>query len=196
MNVAAGWRVLRLSILCVALPLALGSACYAPEGLNCTVSCSADTDCISGQACTSDHFCAATEIATCAGRTASDAGTGSQPDAARQAPGVDARPAVDAMPRPADAMPPMPDAMPPPPQFQLTVIISGGGSVRTNVGAECDRGTCTYSVAAGTAVTLTAVNHGKNVFQRWQGAPCMGQPASCQLTITAATTASAVFDHH
>lgn len=45
--------------------LALG-ACYAPEVRDCTVTCSASTDCADDQVCGSDKYCAAPEVSgTC-----------------------------------------------------------------------------------------------------------------------------------
>ncbi len=41
---------------------ALASACYSPDALDCTVTCSAPTDCIDGQVCGTDHFCASPEM--------------------------------------------------------------------------------------------------------------------------------------
>jgi hypothetical protein len=59
--------------------LLLGSAllasCYAPELRDCTVTCSASTDCGDDQVCGGDGFCAAPDVAgTCTG-TDSDAAT-------------------------------------------------------------------------------------------------------------------------
>jgi hypothetical protein len=42
------------------------SGCYAPDVVDCTVTCTEPTDCADGQACTANGFCA-TEGATCMG---------------------------------------------------------------------------------------------------------------------------------
>lgn len=82
------------------------------------------------------------------------------------------------------------------PAVQLNVIISGHGSVRVSVGSDCGQGTCSYHVPQHTVVTLVAVDHGNNVFQQWQGAPCAGQGQTCQFAATGTTmTASVLFDH-
>lgn len=183
--------------------VALLAACYSPDAHDCTLACNADSDCISSQACTSDHLCASPSIATCAERTVSDAGTASSlPDAKTHPRPLDAQPDGGTHAPPPDASLPPPDARVPPPldagasTVQLKVIISGNGSVHVSVGADCSHGTCTYSLDEGSPVTLTAVNRGNHVFQAWQGAPCAGQGQTCQFTASApVTTASVVFDH-
>jgi hypothetical protein len=144
----------------VTLAIAI-AGCYAPVAPDCKLACTTDSDCISGQVCSSDHLCAGGDITSCANRTVSDGGT-------------------------------LADSGPPP--IALHVMITGGGSVSVSVGAECTSGTCTYDVAPNTAVTLTAVDHGNNVFQTW-GMACMGQDRTCQLTVTAPVKAAANFTH-
>jgi hypothetical protein len=45
------------------LGLVLLSACYDPDTVDCTITCSAADECAEGQVCDSDGFCAAPEIA-------------------------------------------------------------------------------------------------------------------------------------
>lgn len=124
-------------------------------------------------------MCAATGITSCAERAVSDSGTVADAGPADGSEPPDARP-IDAGT----------------PQVQVKVMIAGGGSVLASVGAECDSGTCTYSVDKDTQVTLTAVDHGANRFKEWGGA-CTGGNRTCQFTASASvTTASATFDHH
>lgn len=61
-----------MAILRAALVMAL-VGCYAPEAPDCRLACTADTDCISGQTCTTDHLCAA-NITTCGSQATTDAG--------------------------------------------------------------------------------------------------------------------------
>ena len=41
---------------------ALASACYAPDAIDCTVTCSSPSDCVNGQVCGTDHFCVSREV--------------------------------------------------------------------------------------------------------------------------------------
>jgi len=45
-------------LVCLAL-----AGCYSPEARDCTVSCTAATECINGQVCGKDHLCAAPSVA-------------------------------------------------------------------------------------------------------------------------------------
>ena len=82
------------------------------------------------------------------------------------------------------------------PGLEIDVMISGGGSVTVSAGSDCASGTCTYHVAPNTTVTVTAVDHGSNVFNAWSSAPCMGQGRTCQFTATTPVTkVSVTFDH-
>lgn len=58
----------------VALALVI-AGCYAPDAPDCTLACGSDSDCISGQVCSTDHLCAGGGISSCANRTVSDGGT-------------------------------------------------------------------------------------------------------------------------
>jgi hypothetical protein len=52
-----------LTVKASLLAIALVTGCYAPETLDCTVTCSAAGECASDQVCGSDGFCAAPEVA-------------------------------------------------------------------------------------------------------------------------------------
>ncbi|CAN5879057.1 hypothetical protein BH11MYX3_BH11MYX3_46260 [soil metagenome] len=61
------------------LILAILSGCYAPDVRDCTVTCSAATDCASGQVCGKDGFCAAEGVAGTCGPGGVDAGVDAAP---------------------------------------------------------------------------------------------------------------------
>jgi hypothetical protein len=76
----------------------------------------------------------------------------------------------------------------------LTVTKSGEGSgtVKSSVaGIDCGS-KCTSSFDFETTLTLTATPDAGAVFKEWTGA-CVGQDATCSLTITEATSTNAVF---
>lgn len=50
----------RASLLALSL---LAVACYEPEAIDCTVSCSGPDECADGQVCGADGFCAAPSVA-------------------------------------------------------------------------------------------------------------------------------------
>jgi phospholipase C len=80
---------------------------------------------------------------------------------------------------------------PPPPQnFQLTVAVTGTGSVTSSpAGINCPS-TCSASFASGTSVTLTATAGSGFQFGGYSGA-CSG--ASCQLVLSSNQSVSATF---
>jgi len=161
-------RLAGIAVTTVMAVLAVVVGCYSPEAPDCTLACTADSDCISSQACTTDHMCAATGIATCGNHETPDAGHVTGPDAGS-----------------GDSV-------------TLTIQVSGGGGVRTNDGDFCDgngdmMNTCVFHVLAGEAVMLTPVPHMQKQFDRWQGAPCMNQPQVCSLTADGPVTAQAKF---
>ncbi len=47
----------------LAVAAAVLAGCYAPDARDCTVSCGASSQCLSGQVCGSDGFCAAPQVA-------------------------------------------------------------------------------------------------------------------------------------
>src|SRR5207253_5889378 len=63
--------------------------------------------------------------------------------------------ATPSAPPPPPPPPPTPPPPPPPPSFQLTLTVTGAGTVTSNpAGINCGQ-TCTASFPSGTAVTLT-----------------------------------------
>jgi hypothetical protein len=141
--------------------IAVFVGCYSPEAPDCTLACTADTDCISGQACTTDHMCAATSITTCSNQETPDAGHVAGTDAGS---GSGSAATVT-----------------------VTIQVQGGGGVRTNDGDFCDgagdmMNTCMFQVVAGEPMMLTPVPHVLRQFDKWMGPPCMNQPLGCSLT--------------
>lgn len=156
---------------------ALAAGCYEPELRDCTIACSAETDCASGQVCGTDGMCAAPDVAgRCAERPAMiDAGV--IVDGAKPLP--DARP---------DATP-LPDA---PTQGKLTVNIEGRGRV-TVMGIGTCNDNCTYTVPLTTSLTAQADPLAEWRFEKWTQGPCAGQLATCNFSSTIAVTISAKF---
>jgi uncharacterized repeat protein (TIGR02543 family) len=75
----------------------------------------------------------------------------------------------------------------------LTVSVTGSGTVTsTPAGINCGSD-CTQSYTKGTTVMLTATPASGYVFDGWNGA-CIGQGATCNLTMDANKSASAVFE--
>lgn len=173
-----------------ALAAVVLAGCYDPALRDCTVTCHAAGDCASGQVCGTDGFCAAASVAgTC--RTRPDARETvdtrpGDPDAAVDAK-VDAR--VDAR---VDAAPP--DA----PGAQLHILITNKGKVvdsTSTITCLSPPGDCLFGAEPGTMITLTAVaSNPQHAFDQWTDANCMGQPATCTVTIVApVTTVNAKF---
>ena len=75
----------------------------------------------------------------------------------------------------------------------LSVKTAGGKGVVTSTpgGINCGK-ICTASVAAGTAVTLTATPEAGFTFVNWSGA-CTGNAATCTVTVNGSATAQANF---
>ena len=95
-------------------------------------------------------------------------------------------------PPPPPPPPPTPPPPPPPPSFQLTLTVTGAGTVTSNpAGINCGQ-TCTASFPSGTAVTLTEAPSNGQAFDSWSGA-CSGTATTCNVTITAATSVGAKF---
>ncbi|KQU73470.1 hypothetical protein ASE08_13435 [Rhizobacter sp. Root16D2] len=76
--------------------------------------------------------------------------------------------------------------------YTLTVVKQGSGSVASTGGSIACGSTCSASFNAGTAVTLTATPASGYTFSNWTGA-CTGTSSTCQLTMNAAGSATAVF---
>jgi hypothetical protein len=79
------------------------------------------------------------------------------------------------------------------PNPTLSVKTAGGKGVITSApgGINCGKN-CTASVAAGTAVTLTAAPEPGFTFVNWSGA-CTGNAATCTVTVNTSATAQANF---
>jgi hypothetical protein len=153
--------------------LAACAACYGPESPECVLACTSDTDCVSGQACTSDGFCAPSGTTQCV---------------QHQAP-------VDAAMVTADARD-MPDAGSGSGSGTTTVsvhvTVDGNGTVTASTGTACT-GDCTFAVAKDVPMTFTATpNSPHQHFDNWSGA-CAAQPALCHVTPTTAITVGAKF---
>ena len=74
----------------------------------------------------------------------------------------------------------------------VTVTLVGKGTVTgANNQINCGHA-CTTQVAAGTAVTLTALTPGNAVFGGWSG-DCTGLDPSCSFTVNRATNVTATF---
>jgi len=156
-----------VAILRTALVLAL-VGCYAPDAPDCTLACTADTDCISGQACTTDHLCAGTSVTTC----------GSQATTDGSVPGIDAGSGTT--------------------MVTLMIHVDKDGSVRDSNGDICDSPTnmpidCTFQVHSGDPLTITASPNLGKEFDKWMGPPCMGQLSMCHTTPTGNIMVSAQF---
>lgn len=82
-----------------------------------------------------------------------------------------------------------------PPMVVVTIQISGGGSVDATPGTACSSGTCQFEVPVSAAVTLTAVDHGNNVFDMWTTPACAGQDHVCHFAPAVSTTVGVKFVH-
>ncbi len=148
-------------------------ACYSPDAPDCALACTADTDCISGQACTTDHLCAASGITTCGAHAVTDGGAGATADAAE---GSGSGGTVT-----------------------LMIHVDKGGGVRLSTNQLCDTGIntmatdCMYDVPAGKQLTATAYAHIGFQFDKWDGMPCMGQGTTCTFTLTMMNMINAKF---
>ncbi|HEX7703019.1 MAG TPA: hypothetical protein VF403_19915 [Kofleriaceae bacterium] len=143
-------------------------SCYAPDAPDCTLACTANTDCISGQACTTDHLCAATNVTTCGVQATTDGSV----------PGSDAGSGTT--------------------MVTLMIHIGKDGSVRDSNNDICDSPTntpldCTFQVHSGDPLTITAIPDPTKQFDKWMGAPCMGQLAICHTTPVGNIMVSAQF---
>lgn len=167
------WLVLAVPV--IAVPAAAG--CYAPELRDCAVSCTAAADCAPGQVCGADAWCAEPSIAgQCSALSLVDAG------ASGDAPADAALPRVDAFVPPSDA----------PPAYALTIKIGGRGRVLVDGLGQCDHSapgqTCSFPVALGVELVLTAIPLPDTQFDKWSGGPCAGQDETCQLIPILLTT--------
>jgi hypothetical protein len=163
------------------------AGCYSPSLRDCTVTCSAESDCAAGQVCGDDGLCAGPDLAghCSAPMPAPDAGPGpgSRPDAAIA---VDAGPAIDAAPPP--------DA---PAFVALRIQIDGKGTVFVDGRFGCSstgpqKGDCTYDVARGVAQTIRAVSM-PDPFLSWTSVTCRGTNPVCTVTPTVSVIVVAKF---
>lgn len=158
--------------------VALFAGCYEPQLTDCTIRCSGESDCATGQVCGTDHFCAAPEIADHCTSVTGPTDAGIVVDGASIKP--DARP---------DAPPP-PDA---PTHGQLRVQIEGGKGIVTVQGIGTCNDDCTYSVPLQMPLTAQAVAQEDWRFEKWTAGPCVGQSANCAFTPTLVVGVTAKF---
>ena len=155
---------------------AASSACYTPELRDCTLACSAATDCADGQLCGADGFCAGPELAgRCPTHGTRDASVGATGDASGGGSGsgggggqlVDAGVPPDAPP----------DA---PSNGLLTISIGGHGRVIVqNVGTcEYEDAPCQLSVPLDQDVVLAGFASNDYEFDKWNAGPCNGSQTS------------------
>ncbi|MEP6863027.1 MAG: hypothetical protein ABJE66_20540 [Deltaproteobacteria bacterium] len=147
------------------------AACYAPDVPECTLACTADADCVNGQACTGDGYCAASPATQCVQREAmpdgasvgSGSGTGSGTGSGSGTTTV-----------------------------SVHVTVDGNGTVTASTGLMCTND-CTFQVDKAVPMTLTAMPSSTHqAFDSWSGA-CATQPALCHVTPNAAITIGAKF---
>jgi hypothetical protein len=70
---------------------------------------------------------------------------------------------------------------------------AGSGTVTSSPGGIACPGACSASFSAGTAITLTATPAAGSRPAGWSGA-CTGSGASCQVTLSSASTVTAIFE--
>lgn len=145
------------------------AGCYSPETPDCALACTASSDCISGQACTTDHLCAAAGVTTCGSMAITDGSV----------PGSDAGSNAPTM-------------------VSVMIHLDRDGSVRLSTNQNCTSPTntpmdCVFQVASGVALTLTALPSSGQQFDKWMGPACMGQGYVCHTTPTADIAVSVKF---
>jgi len=145
------------------------AGCYGPDVPECTLACTADTDCVAGQACSHDGLCAASSETQCG---------------QRQMPGDSAEPGVDAGSGSGSGSGIT--------TVSVHVTVHGPGTVVASTGTTCTSD-CTFAVEQGVPITFTAMPSSQNQhFDSWSGA-CAAQPASCHVTPNAAISVGAKF---
>lgn len=146
------------------------AACYGPDVPECTLACTADTDCVAGQACSRDGLCAASAETQCS---------------QRQMPGDGAQAAVDASGSGSGSGSAIS-------MVSVHVTVHGPGSVFASIGTTCTSD-CTFAVEQGMPMTFTATPSSANhSFDSWSGA-CASQPALCHVTASVAISVGAKF---
>lgn len=168
--------VLKALFVAVVVASSFAIACYSPETPDCVLACTADSDCISGQTCTTDHFCAASGITTCGAMARTDGGNNATMDADTGS-GSDTK-------------------------VMLMIHVDKGGGVKLSDNQLCDTGIntmttdCNLMVKAGQPVTLSAYIHLGFKFDKWDGMACPNQNVSnqdCTVTLTMPSMAAAHF---
>ncbi len=134
------------------------AGCYSPDTPSCVLACTADSDCVSGQVCTTDHLCAASGTATCGAQALTDGGAVTGPDAGSGATQVTVHINVNGPGR---------------------VTITGGPTCNNLLSMPLD---CMYQMPAGVELTFTA-NPYLKPFKDWSG-ECMNQANPCMATPT------------
>lgn len=165
-----------MGLLRLASVLLMTSAtgCYDPQLRDCTLTCSAPSDCAGDQVCGSDHFCAAPDIAGTCSSLPSDAGSNNRDS------GVDGTKMPDAAPDAAT-------------HAALTVSIEGEGRLSLLGIGTCDKsgpqnGLCVYTVQLQSLVTVTAQGYPDWHFDKWLTSVCASTPVTtCTFAFNAAT---------
>lgn len=143
------------------------AGCYAPQAPDCALACTANSDCITSQACTTDHLCAAAGV-TCGALAITDARVANDAD---EGPGVIA--------------------------IDLTVSGAGSvhastGDQCTNPAKPPI--VCSFHAPSGQELTLTATPPPSSTFKQWTGA-CAGPALVCHTTPSGAMiTVNAKFE--
>lgn len=156
-----------LHLLCLALATTAVAGCYAPDLRDCTVTCTAGTDCASGQVCGRDGFCASADVAGQCDRLG-DAGV--RPDAPPPPPAkITLHVQIDGPGR---------------------VTIAGVGVCSKDVA----NGDCTWQVAPGALTAVPEAFEDKH-FEHWTTPPCSAMPTAtpCAFTLAAPITVGAKF---
>jgi hypothetical protein len=154
-------------------------ACYQPTLRDCTVSCAGAGDCAGDQVCGASGWCAAQGVVCSL-----------EPDAAGDDGAVTDAGDVDASTP--DGLTPIDASMTIDAGAELRIVISGRGSVAGDYpGVACSSppGDCTYGIAPGTMVQLTATDGpGSSDFVDWTTPNCQGAGRTCAVTITSPVT--------
>ncbi|HET9990443.1 MAG TPA: hypothetical protein VFQ65_18055 [Kofleriaceae bacterium] len=149
-----------------AIAITLVAACYSPDAPDCTLTCTGDADCVSGQACTTDHLCAATSITRCGAHAMTDGNNATGSDAGMGSGSGSGSGSAT--------------------YVTLTLHVDGNGSASTSNDQTCDSiGTmkdCPFQVVKSAPLTVTATPHVTKQFDKWTGGPCDNQPITCQTT--------------
>lgn len=172
-----------MGILGRAFALCVGvSACYSPDLRDCTVTCTAETDCAAGQVCGAAGFCAAPEVSC----TMPDGGVPIRDATVRDAAIViaDAPPDDDPPDAPPDA----------PTTSSVHVHIDGQGSVTITGVGTCaagppQQGDCTFTVLPNLPLVASASAYPNWRFDKWTSANCAMEPTqTCTFAAHGATT--------